>query len=114
MDIRRNSVAPIGSNPLKPLLICFSHLRWSCVWQRPQHLLSRAARDYRVLFIEEPLVSPAGEPHLDLSTGPGAITIAVLVLPAEVLRKVFSTEQIASQAGERVKPHRNSRLRPRF
>ena len=24
-------------------LICFSHLRWDFVYQRPQHLLSRAA-----------------------------------------------------------------------
>ena len=32
-----------------PLLVCFSHLRWDFVWQRPQHLLSRAAKHYRVL-----------------------------------------------------------------
>ena len=25
-------------------LVCFSHLRWDFVYQRPQHLLSRAAR----------------------------------------------------------------------
>ena len=29
-----------------PLLVCFSHLRWDFVWQRPQHLLSRAAKHY--------------------------------------------------------------------
>ena len=36
-------------------LICFSHLRWDFVYQRPQHLLSRFAKDRRVFFIEEPL-----------------------------------------------------------
>lgn len=36
-------------------LICFSHLRWEFVFQRPQHLLSRAARDRRVFFFEEPI-----------------------------------------------------------
>jgi glycosyltransferase involved in cell wall biosynthesis len=36
-------------------LIVFSHLRWDFVYQRPQHLLSRLARDYRVLFFEEPV-----------------------------------------------------------
>src|SRR6266850_1717547 len=41
--------------PLKPDLVCFSHLRWNFVYQRPQHLLSRAARDRRVFFIEEPV-----------------------------------------------------------
>lgn len=36
-------------------LIVFSHLRWDFVYQRPQHLLSRLARDFRVLFFEEPV-----------------------------------------------------------
>jgi UDP-galactopyranose mutase len=38
-------------------LVCFSHLRWDFVYQRPQHLLSRCARDRRVFFIEEPIYS---------------------------------------------------------
>ncbi|MEI6947775.1 glycosyltransferase family 1 protein [Paraflavisolibacter sp. H34] len=36
-------------------LICFSHLRWAFVYQRPQHLLSRFARHTRVFYIEEPV-----------------------------------------------------------
>lgn len=36
-------------------VICFSHLRWGFVWQRPQHLLSRFARAQRVFFVEEPV-----------------------------------------------------------
>ena len=40
-------------------LICFAHLRWDFVYQRPQHLLSRAARTMRVLFWEEPVVGDA-------------------------------------------------------
>jgi UDP-galactopyranose mutase len=36
-------------------LVCFSHLRWDFVYQRPQHLLSRCAKDRRVFFIEEPI-----------------------------------------------------------
>lgn len=35
-------------------LIVFSHLRWDFVYQRPQHLMSRLARHYRILFVEEP------------------------------------------------------------
>ncbi len=34
-------------------LLCFSHLRWDFVYQRPQHLMSRFARQYSVYFIEE-------------------------------------------------------------
>ncbi|MBD0284551.1 MAG: glycosyltransferase family 1 protein [Flavisolibacter sp.] len=40
-------------------LICFSHLRWNFVFQRPQHLLSRFARYTRVFFIEEPIYHDA-------------------------------------------------------
>lgn len=36
-------------------LVCFSHLRWDFVFQRPQHLMTRCARDRRVFFIEEPI-----------------------------------------------------------
>ena len=36
-------------------LLCFSHLRWNFVYQRPQHLMSRATGQYRVWFIEEPI-----------------------------------------------------------
>ena len=36
-----------------PDLICFSHLRWDFVWQRPQHLMTRAAAGRRVWFVEE-------------------------------------------------------------
>ncbi|MBA2621601.1 MAG: glycosyltransferase family 1 protein [Acidobacteria bacterium] len=38
-------------------LICFSHLRWDFVYQRPQHLLSRFAKERRVFFVEEPMFS---------------------------------------------------------
>ena len=34
-------------------LICFSHLRWNFVYQRPQHLMSRFAKKRRVFFFEE-------------------------------------------------------------
>ncbi|WP_232373236.1 hypothetical protein [Pinibacter aurantiacus] len=36
-------------------IICFSHLRWNFVFQRPQHLLGRMAKQYRVFYIEEPV-----------------------------------------------------------
>ena len=39
----------------RPVLLAFSHLRWGFVHQRPQHLLSRLAGRWRVLFVEEPV-----------------------------------------------------------
>ena len=35
-------------------LVVFSHVRWNFVYGRPQQILSRLARTWRVLFIEEP------------------------------------------------------------
>jgi len=40
-------------------LVCFSHLRWNFVFQRPQHLLTRAASSRRCFFVEEPVFEQA-------------------------------------------------------
>ena len=50
-----SSAEPSAPNPQPTNLICFSHLRWNFVFQRPQHLMSRFARDMRVIFWEEPV-----------------------------------------------------------
>lgn len=41
-------------------LICFCHLRWNFVYQRPQHLMSRYARQNRVYLVEEPVFHNEG------------------------------------------------------
>ncbi len=46
---------PSAMDPQPTNLICFSHLRWNFVFQRPQHLMSRFARNMRVIFWEEPI-----------------------------------------------------------
>ncbi len=46
---------PSVSDPQPTNLICFSHLRWDFVFQRPQHLMSRFARDMQVIYWEEPV-----------------------------------------------------------
>lgn len=60
----------------RPLLICFSHLRWNFVWQRPQHLMTRAARTHDVIFFEEPLPLESGTPFIERSKTPEGVTIA--------------------------------------
>lgn len=47
--------------PTRTTLIAFSHLRWDGVFQRPQHLLSRLARNHDVLVWEEPEFNDALE-----------------------------------------------------
>jgi UDP-galactopyranose mutase len=62
-------------------LICFSHLRWNFVFQRPQHLMSRFALERRVVFWEEPEAAlPGCEPALGVRTC--AETGVVVVTPS--------------------------------
>jgi len=49
-------------------IICFSHLRWNFVYQRPQHLLSRFAKNYTVYFIEEPIFHEDGDCYTILNS----------------------------------------------
>src|SRR3954453_15385286 len=55
---------PVWPAPLD--VICFSHLRWDFVYQRPQHLMSRFASVGRVFFVEEPLPTE-GEEHIEIT-----------------------------------------------
>lgn len=66
--------------PARPGLICLSHLRWNSVFQRPQHLLTRAAAHYDVTYVEEPLFEPDADPHWRMAQADG-IAIATPILP---------------------------------
>jgi UDP-galactopyranose mutase len=63
-----------------PDLVCLSHLRWNFVFQRPQHLLSRFARERRVFFFEEPVYGP-GLPRLEVTQSKEGVWVAVPHLP---------------------------------
>jgi UDP-galactopyranose mutase len=56
------------------MLVAFSHLRWDFVWQRPQHVLSRLAKEMPVLYVEEP-VGDSSKDVLELRLD-GRVTIA--------------------------------------
>jgi UDP-galactopyranose mutase len=72
------------------LLICFSHLRWNFVFQRPQHLMSRFAEAGRVIFWEEPEAAlPEMEPALGVRTC--AETGVIVVTPS--LPETLSEEE---------------------
>lgn len=52
-------------------LIVFSHLRWNFVYQRPQHLLSRLAERWSVVFIEEPVPGAPEDRIETIDAAPG-------------------------------------------
>ena len=45
---------PQGALRANAIVVCFSHLRWDFVLQRPQHLMGRFARERTVIYWEEP------------------------------------------------------------
>ncbi|HBI71080.1 MAG TPA: glycosyl transferase [Massilia sp.] len=55
-------------------LIVFCHLRWDFVFQRPQHLMTRLAEHYNILFVEEP-VQTEGPAHLKKTAVAPNITV---------------------------------------
>lgn len=57
-----------------PTLIVFCHLRWDFVFQRPQHLMTRLAEHYKILFIEEPMHTE-GEARLEKTDVAPNITV---------------------------------------
>jgi glycosyltransferase involved in cell wall biosynthesis len=61
-------------------IVCFCHLRWDFVYQRPQHLLSRFAKKSRVFVIEEPIHTDQ-PPFLNVSQREDNLTIVTPHLP---------------------------------
>jgi len=92
-DIDYKSAATVAEAPLRPALICFSHLRWHFVLQRPQHLMMRFARSMRVFFHEEPVFGETDRPVLERHGAESGITILVARLP----HGLSGAEQIAAE-----------------
>lgn len=86
-----NAVRSFEQFPMpKPDLLVFSHLRWDFVYQRPQHLLKRCARDRRVFFVEEP-VFDNGSMRLEVSERETNLKIVVPHLPEGLRSEVAKT-----------------------
>ncbi|WP_437322986.1 glycosyltransferase family 1 protein [Sorangium sp. So ce381] len=75
-----------------PDLLCFSHLRWNFVFQRPNHLMSRFAQERRVYFVEEPVFED-GPPRLDARHVEANLTVIV----PHLRRRAEPEEALAQQ-----------------
>ena len=78
---------PSAQDPQPTTLICFSHLRWNFVFQRPQHLMSRFAREMDVIFWEEPIeIGPRETAYPKVREAEDATGVRVVVphLPADM------------------------------
>lgn len=89
-----------GPRQPPPDLVCFSHLRWDFVYQRPQHLLTRCARDRRVFFVEEPIFGN-GAMRLERREAEGGVQVIVPHLP-EGLRSEIATTAVLKEMVRRL------------
>ncbi len=75
-------------------LVCFCHIRWDFVYQRPQHLLSRFAKSYRVFYIEEPQFIDEDNSYLNISLISEHLWVVILNLPHNLSNEeVVNTQQ---------------------
>jgi glycosyltransferase involved in cell wall biosynthesis len=62
-------------------LLCFSHLRWDFVYQRPQHLISRFANYLTVYYLEEPVFDSEKQAYLNFTEREDNILVGTPHLP---------------------------------
>jgi len=66
-------------------IVCFSHLRWDFVFQRPQHLMTRFAQSRTVIYFEEPLPDDGNLAWVQIRTCPvSGVIIATPRLPHDL------------------------------
>ena len=61
-------------------VICFSHLRWDFVYQRPQQVMGRLAKHFRVFYVEEPVYN-SGDAFLETTMSKEGVWVIVPHLP---------------------------------
>ncbi len=83
-------------------ILCFSHLRWHFVTQRPQHLLTRAAAKRRVFYWEEPIWHAAGDLPLRDNGELGLHLEIIEESPSLWVVRPHMTKGIDGEAGQRV------------
>jgi UDP-galactopyranose mutase len=79
-------------------LVCFSHLRWDWVYQRPQHLLKRAAADRRVFYIEE-AVPDSGSVRLEVRERDAGVKVVTPYLPEGLCSQIAKTAVLGDMIG---------------
>lgn len=71
-----NIATPVAHSHPGPI-ICFSHLRWDFVVQRPQHLMKRFGEKRRVFFFEEHIPTDHHLPYLEFHSFDDTEVVAI-------------------------------------
>ena len=74
-------------------LICFSHLRWNFVYQRPQHILSRFSNEYVTYYVEEYIINDFEDGYSMYKTNENVLVVTPH-LNAETFSEVDKNQRI--------------------
>ncbi|MER9616451.1 glycosyltransferase family 1 protein [Mesorhizobium sp. M0207] len=102
--------AKTPKNPVQPsILICFSHLRWNFVYQRPQHILTLASKQQQLIYFEEPIFDERRHPSMRVHNITPKIRIVTPLIPvgtsatrADAIQRRFVDQILASTPHDRL------------
>src|ERR1700750_2699232 len=66
------------------MIICFSHLRWNFVHQRPQHILTLASKTKQIIYFEEPFFEDIPQALMRSNDVSPTIRVVTPVLPVAI------------------------------
>ena len=102
---RLEQTPDVGAIDIKrPDVICFSHLRWDFVYQRPQHLLTRCAAERRVFFVEEPIFDN-GSLSLEINESCRNLYVVVPHLPEGLRSEIATTAVVKEMIHRLIREH---------
>lgn len=78
----------------RPMLLCFSHLRWNFVFQRPQHLMQRMRDNFDVVYWEEPVWDAETIDRLEVDNQDGIRVVVPHLVPGRTAEQ--DTAQLAA------------------
>jgi glycosyltransferase involved in cell wall biosynthesis len=71
------------------------------VYQRPQHLMSRAAQSFQTFYFEEPVIAPEAQPHLQTTVDPSGVVVVTPIVPKLGSETALIDSFIAANAPKR-------------
>ncbi|TIX46192.1 MAG: glycosyltransferase family 1 protein [Mesorhizobium sp.] len=91
------------------ILICFSHLRWNFVYQRPQHILTLASKQQQLIYFEEPIFDERRHPSMRVNDISSTIRIVTPLISvgtsatrADAIQRRFVDQIVASTPHDRL------------
>jgi len=81
------------------VVVCLAHRRWSCFYERSQHLMTQCAQERRAVYVEEPEFDSTG-PDVEMSkTRTGVITLIPHIPPTTLIDGVRRAQRRALDGG---------------